>query len=140
MGVFQESGVPEPHLAKYVDGLIAVSEAIGQDGQINRIGSIDDRAQVIMNALDAFREEFIAQIEQVEQVESVQTVADDVLPDRQREAGPSNIHIGSGVYMGVGAFALVAVLVLTVALLWRRVKGRRQLDLQTLLERPRTRL
>ena len=66
MWVFQESGVPEPHLATYVDSLIAVSEAIGQDQQINRIGSIDDRAQMIVDALDAFREEFLEQVQRAE--------------------------------------------------------------------------
>ena len=138
MWVFQESGVPEPHLARYVEGLIAVSEAIGQDQQINRIGSIDDRAQVIVDALEAFREEFLAQ---VEQAEGNQTAVDAVLPapqrEAKREARPSDFQFGSSVFLGIGAFALLAVLVLVVTLLRRRTQAQSQRDLQTLLEQTR---
>ena len=135
MWVFQESGVPEPHLAGYVEGLIAVSEAIGQDQQINRIGSIDDRAQVIVDSLDAFREEFLAQ---VQQAEGAQAAADPVLPPPQREAKrearPSDFQFGSSVFLGIGAFALLAVLVLVVTLLRRRSQAQSQRALQTLLQ------
>ena len=90
--VLEESGLSRAYLADYADRLISVSEAIGKDPQINRIGSIDDRARVIMDALDAFRLAFLAR---VEQAESRAAAAGASAAPEARGSGPGQLLSGT---------------------------------------------
>ncbi|MDE0367582.1 MAG: hypothetical protein OXP09_18645 [Gammaproteobacteria bacterium] len=121
--VFDESGIPGTYLADYTDRLIAVSETIGKDQQINRIGSIDDRARVIMEALDAFRLAFLAQLEQAE---SRAAGANAAAAAKRAEAAQRSV------YLGLGGLGLLVSLVLIVVLLRIEVHLRNQVHLQTL--------
>ena len=121
--VFDESGMPETYLAEYASQLIAVSENIGTDPQINRIGSIDDRARVIMEALDAFRLAFLARLEQAESRAAGANAA--AAAERAQAAQRS-------LYLGLGGLGLLVSLVLIVVLLRIEVHLRNQIHLQTL--------
>ena len=106
--VFDQSGLPRAYLADYIDELIAISGAIGKDPQINRIGSIDDRAQVIMSALDAFRLAFLARVEQ----------AEDRAASANAAAAVSRAEaVQRSLYLGLGGLGLLVSLVLIVVLL-----------------------
>ena len=120
---FEDSGIPRSYLADYADQLIAVSEAIGNDQQINRIGSIDARAQVIMDALDAFRLAFVAR---VERAENRAAAANARAAERRTEAAQGSI------YLGLGGLGLLVSLVLIVVLLRIEVHLRNQIHLQAL--------
>ena len=121
--VFDESGIPETYVAEYANRLIAVSETIGNDQQINRIGSIDDRAQVIMEALDAFR---LAFLERLEQAESRAAGANAAAAAERAHAAQRSL------YLGLGGLGLLVSLVLIVVLLRIEVHLRNQIHLQTL--------
>ena len=121
--VFDESGIPGTYLAEYTNRLIAVSETIGKDQQINRIGSVDDRARIIMEALDAFRLAFLAQLEQAE---SRAAGANAAAAAKRAEAAQRSI------YLGLGGLGLLVSLVLIVVLLRIEVHLRNQVHLQTL--------
>ena len=121
--VFDESGIPGTYLAEYTNRLIAVSETIGKDQQINRIGSIDDRARVIMEALDAFRLAFLARLEQAE---SRAAGANAAAAAKRAEAAQRSI------YLGLGGLGLLLSLVLIVVLLRIEVHLRNQVHLQAL--------
>lgn len=121
--VFDESGVPGTYLAEYTNRLIAVSESIGKDPQINRIGSVDDRARVIMEALDAFRLVFLARLEQAE---SRAAGANAAAAEKRAEAAQRSS------YLGLGGLGLLVSLVLIVVLLRIEVHLRNQVHLQTL--------
>ena len=58
--ILLDSGLPQEGLPAYVDALAALAKEIGQDPRINRIASIDDRARIMMQALEAFRQEYQA--------------------------------------------------------------------------------
>ena len=128
--VLEESGLSRAYLADYADRLISVSEAIGKDPQINRIGSIDDRAQVIMDALDAFRLAFLAR---VEQAESRAAAAGASAARRRAEAAQGSF------YLGLGGLGLLVSLVLIVVLLRIEVHLRNQVHLQALAQDGRQR-
>ena len=121
--VFDESGIPGTYLAEYTNRLIAFSETIGKDQQINRIGSIDDRARVIMEALDAFRLAFLARLEQAE---SRAAGANAAAAAKRAEAAQRSI------YLGLGGLGLLLSLVLIVVLLRIEVHLRNQVHLQAL--------
>lgn len=121
--VFEESGIPHSYLGEYTNQLIAVSEMIGNDQQINRIGSIDDRARVIMEALEAFRLAFLARLEHAE---SRATGANAEAEARRAKAAQRSI------YLGLGGLGLLVSLVLIVVLLRIEVHLRNQAHLQTL--------
>ena len=123
--VFDESGVPRAYLADYTDQLIAISQAIGKDPQINRIGSIDDRARVIMSALDAFRLAFLARIEHAE---NRALGSNSAAQARRAEAAQRSI------YLGLGGLGLLVSLVLIVVLLRIEVHLRNQIHLQALAQ------
>ena len=123
--VFEESGIPGTHLAEYIGQLITVSEAVGNDRQINRIGSIDDRAQVIMEALNAFRLAFLARLEHAE---GRAAGANAEAAARRAEAAQRSI------YLGLGGLGLLVSLVLIVVLLRIEVHLRNQVRLQTLAQ------
>ena len=121
--VFEESAMPQAHLASYVRQLIAVSEAIGEDPQINRIGSFDDRAQTIMRALDAFRVAFAARLEQAERLAA----------DASAQAAVSRAEmLRRSLYLGIGGLGLLVSLALIVVLLRIEVHLRNQTASQTL--------
>lgn len=121
--VFDESGIPGTYLAEYTNRLIAVSETIGKDQQINRIGSIDDRARIIMEALDVFRLAFLARLEQAE---SRAADANAAAAAKRAEAAQRSV------YLGLGGLGLLVSLVLIVVLLRIEVHLRNQVHLQTL--------
>ena len=123
--VFDGSGIPRAYLADYTDQLIAVSEMIGKDQQINRIGSVDARAKVIMDALDAFSLAFLARIEQAE---NRAVGANAAAVARRAEAAQRSI------YLGLGGLGLLVSLVLIVVLLRIEVHLRNQIHLQTLAQ------
>ena len=117
--VFEDSRLPEFYLRAYLDALVAVSEAIGQDGQINRIGSLDHRAQVIMSALEAFREEFLVQAERAQ--------------NRVASAATSRSEaVTSSLYLGLAGLGLLFSLALIVVLLRIESHLRNQTYLQAL--------
>ena len=121
--VFDESGIPGTYLAEYAKQLIAASETIGNDRQINRIGSLDDRARVIMEALEAFRLAFLARLEQAESRAAGANAA--AAAERAQAAQRS-------LYLGLGGLGLLVSLVLIVVLLRIEVHLRNQVHLQTL--------
>ena len=121
--VFDESEISGTYLAEYTNRLIAVSETIGKDQQINRIGSIDDRARVIMEALDAFRLAYLARLQQAE---SRAAGANSAATAKRVEAAHRSI------YLGLGGLGLLVSLVLIVVLLRIEVHLRNQVHLQTL--------
>ena len=106
--VFGESGVPESYRAEYTNQLIAISETIGMDRQINRIGSIDDRARVIMEALDAFRLAFLARLEHAE---GRAAGANALAAAKRAETARKSL------YLGLGGLGLLVSLALIVVLL-----------------------
>ncbi len=128
--VFQEPGMRQTYQADYVEQLIAASKTIGADPQINRIGSMDDRARVIMEALDAFRLAFLGRIEQAE---SRAAEARAHTAARRSEAAQGSI------YLGLGGFGLLISMVLIVVLLRIEVHLRNQVHLQALAQAPRRR-
>lgn len=121
--VFDESGIPGTYLAEYTNQLIAVSEMIGKDPQINRIGSLDDRAQVIMEALDTFR---LAYLGRLEQAESRAAGANAAAAAKRADVAERSIYLG---LLGLG---LLVSLVLIVVLIRIEVHLRNQVHLQTL--------
>jgi len=103
----EQSGLPPDFQADYVEELIVVSQAIGRDPQINRIGSLDDRAQAIMNALDAFRTAYLDQLEQAQSRAS---------PSNADAAAHCEGAVQRSTYLGLGGLALLLLLALIVIL------------------------
>ena len=101
---FEDSGLPVSYLPIYVDALIAVSESIGQDKRINRIGSLDSRAQVIMSALDAFRQEFLSRVQRAERRAAAAAIS-------RTEAAARSVYLGLG---GLGLLVALALFVVLV--------------------------
>ena len=103
-----EGSVPPTFLDIYIDELIGISKAIGEDGRINRIGSIDDRAQVIMDALQAFNRAFLARIGEAEELAA----------EAQATAiAESAEAAGTALLLGVGGLGLLVCVLLTVLLI-----------------------
>ncbi len=125
--VFGGSELPESYLPDYLDALIILSEAIGKDEQINRIGSIDSRAQVMMNALEAFRQEFLVQVEEAENRTAAAAL-------KRSEA------ITGSIYLGLGGLGLLIALALIVVLIRIEVHLRNQSHWQALAHRQATQI
>ena len=120
---FEESGIPQTQLDDYIDRLISFSEAVGTDPQIDRIGSMDDRARVIMNALDAFR---LAYLERVEQARDRAAAANRAAAERRAAAAQGSIALG------LGGLGLLVSLLLIVVLLRIEAHLHNQTQLQAL--------
>ncbi len=123
--VFEESGLPPSLLPGYLEALLTVSEAIGQDEQINRIGALDSRARVIMGALDAFHQEFLARAEQA---------ADQAASTNAAAAASRSQAVASSIYLGLGGLGLLVLLALVVVLIRIEVHLRNQTFLRTLVQ------
>lgn len=121
--VFEEPGMPPAYLADYIERLIFFSEAVGTDGRINRIGSMDARAQVIMNALDAFR---VAYRVAIERARDRAAAANAAAAERRAEAARGSF------FLGLGGLGLLVSLVLILVLLRIEVHLRNQVRLQAL--------
>lgn len=100
--ILLDSGLPEDGLPAYVDALAALAKEIGQDPRINRIASIDDRARTIMQALEAFRQEYLARSEAAAVQASQASQAE---AERQAEADWQNLLLALG---GLAALLLLA--------------------------------
>ena len=86
-----EESVTPAYLDDYVNELVGVSKAIGDDGRINRIGSLNDRAEVIMEALQAFNQAFLAEINEAElRAATVQSAAN----EQRTAAGNAALFLG----------------------------------------------
>ena len=103
-----EESVPPAHLDGYVKELVGVSKAIGDDGRINRIGSLNDRAEVVMEALQAFNRAFLMEIDAAER----RTAAAQATADEQRAAAGN-----AALFLGLGGLGLLASIVLIVILI-----------------------
>ncbi len=103
-----EESVPAVYLDEYIEELVAVSKEIGEDGRINRIGALDDRAQVIMNALRAFNEAYLANIAAAERRVAAERAA---VVARRTEAA------SLGLLLGLGGLGLLVSIMLIVVLL-----------------------
>ncbi|MCZ0945308.1 MAG: hypothetical protein OXJ53_19820 [Gammaproteobacteria bacterium] len=103
-----EESVPPAYSDDYVNELVGISEAIGSDGTINRIGSLNDRAEVIMEALQAFNRAFLVKIDEAElRAASAQTAADE-----QRAAAAN-----TALFLGLGGLGLLVSILLIVILI-----------------------
>lgn len=103
-----EESVPPAYLDDYVNELVEVSKAIGDDGRINRIGSLDDRAEVIMEALQAFNRAFLANIGEAEQQAAVARAAADEL---RAATGSAALLLGLG---GLGLLVSILLIVILI--------------------------
>lgn len=118
-----EESVPPTYSDDYVNELVEVSKAIGEDGRINRIGSLDDRAEVIMEALQAFNRAYLANIAEAEQQAAVARVAADEL---RAATGSAALFLGLG---GLGlliSILLIVILIRIEAHLHEQVRLQRQ--------------
>ncbi len=102
-----EESVPPAYLDEYVNELMAIAKQIGEDGRINRIASLDDRAQVIMDALLAFNETFLANIGEAEELAAAERAA---VTTRRTEA--ANV----GLFLGLGGLGLLVLNMLVIVL------------------------
>ncbi|MYF48568.1 MAG: hypothetical protein F4220_00215, partial [Gammaproteobacteria bacterium] len=103
-----EESVPPAYLDDYVNELVGVSKAIGDDGRINRIGSLNDRAEVIMEALQAFNQAFLAEVNEAElRAATAQTAAD----EQRAAAGNAALFLGLG---GLGLLVSILLIVILV--------------------------
>ena len=118
-----EESVPRAHAEDYVNQLIAVSKAIGDDARINRIGSLDDRAEVIMEALRAFNRAFLAQIGEAERLAAAARTADD---ERRAETGSAALFVGLGGLGLLVSVLLIVILIRIEAHLHEQVRLQRQ--------------
>ena len=120
--IFEESGLPQAYLTEYISELTEIAELIGQDERINRIGSLDDRAQVIMSALDAFRQEFLVRIRQAENRAATANAA-----AVERRAGATALSL----FLGLGGLGLLVSLILIMVLVRIETHLRNPIDLRT---------
>ena len=118
-----EESVPPIHLDDYVNELVEVSKAIGDDGRINRIGSLDDRAEVIMEALQAFNRAFLANIGEAEQQAAVARAAADEL---RAVTGSAALFLGLGGLGLLVSILLIVILIRIEAHLHEQVRLQRQ--------------
>lgn len=118
-----EESVPPAHLADYVNELTVVSKAIGDDGRINRIGSLDDRAEVIMEALRVFNRAFLARISEAERQAAAARAADD---GRRAETGSAALFLGLGGLGLLVSVLLIVILIRIEAHLHEQVRLQRQ--------------
>ncbi|MCY3794785.1 MAG: hypothetical protein OXG51_10475 [Gammaproteobacteria bacterium] len=118
-----EESVPPAYLDDYVNELVGVSKAIGDDGRINRIGSLNDRAEVIMEALQAFNQAFLAEINEAElRAATTQTAAN----DQRAAAGNAALFLGLGGLGLLVSILLIVILIRIEAHLHDQVRLQRQ--------------
>ena len=103
-----EESVPLIYLNDYVNELVAVSKAIGGDGRINRIGSLNDRAEVIMEALQTFNQAYLVEVDEAER----RAATAEALADEQRDAAANTALI-----LGLGGLGLLVSILLIVILI-----------------------
>ena len=118
-----EESVPPAYLDDYVNELVGVSKAIGDDGRINRIGSLNDRAEVIMEALQAFNQAFLAEVNEAElRAATAQTAAD----EQRAAAGNAALFLGLGGLGLLVSILLIVILIRIEAHLHDQVRLKRQ--------------
>lgn len=104
--IMRDSAIPDDMRAIYMDALVEVSQSIGQDDRINRIGSVDDRVEMVFKSLVAFRDEFALRAREA-QVQAEQTNRD------ERAAFESGVQY-SMMIAGAGLVALFSLALVVV--------------------------
>ncbi len=60
--VRERAGIPAEMHEAFIDALVVVSAEIGEDPMINRIGSVDERAKTIRDALTTYRDAYLLRV------------------------------------------------------------------------------
>lgn len=102
------AGIPPGMQEDFIEALRRVSQAIGEDPLINRIGSVPDRVATMREALVAYRDEY---------TQRARAVRNEVVDANRALAAAREASTSSALMLGGGAAAVMLSLLLVIVLM-----------------------
>ena len=101
-----DSGISLRWKERFLDDVVLYSRELGEDGRINRIGSIEERAKMLISALEKYVDRYIESIEIATRAASTMNKEE---RDRQEEVNTTLLYI-----LPICAYILLSLIALVV--------------------------
>ena len=101
-----DSGISLRWKERFLDDVVLYSRELGEDGRINRIGSIEERAKMLISALEKYVDRYVESIEIAARAASTMNKEE---RDRQEEVNTTLLYI-----LPICAYILLSLIALVV--------------------------